>query len=251
MNPTAIKIYGERNTGTNYLYRLIEQNLDVALLPGVAPRYLRRLFPSHPTLHERLIDSYFRWTFKRNLGWKHMLVPQLQSLQEADVAIDRVLFLFLVKNPYAWLLSLYRRPYHNHRPAPTFEAFLREQWPTVGRERAGRPYFPNPIVLWNEKTAAYVRLAQQVHGSIIRYEDLIADPQVVLQNIARKGVSWKSKDFKNIAESVKGDEGKDFHFYQTYYLEEQWRKDLSQEAIRFINVYLDEAILQKLGYHVF
>ncbi len=250
MKPTVIKIYGERNTGTNYLTQLIAQNLDVKLLPGVAPRRLRRLFPNHPGLHERLIDAYFRWTFPRNLGWKHMLVPHYQVLQKTDVDMEQTLFLFLVKNPYAWLLSLYRRPYHNYRPAATFAAFIQEKWPTVRREQAGRPFFINPIVMWNEKTSAYIRLTQHVHSQIIRYEDLIADPQAIVQNLVRKGAPRKNTTFRNITASLKGEEDKDFRFYQTYYLKEQWRKELSNDAIRFINAQLDEALLQKLGYHV-
>lgn len=35
---SILKIYGERNSGTNYLVRLIRRNLEVALLPGVVQK---------------------------------------------------------------------------------------------------------------------------------------------------------------------------------------------------------------------
>ena len=38
-----IKIYGERNTNTNYLEKLIHLNLDAQQLPGVAPRYVKTI----------------------------------------------------------------------------------------------------------------------------------------------------------------------------------------------------------------
>jgi hypothetical protein len=39
MNDQIIKIFGERNTGTNYLEQLIDNNLYIKQLPGVSPRY--------------------------------------------------------------------------------------------------------------------------------------------------------------------------------------------------------------------
>ena len=43
MNKKLVKIYGERNTGTNYLSRLIHLNLDVEELPGIAPKKIVQL----------------------------------------------------------------------------------------------------------------------------------------------------------------------------------------------------------------
>ena len=38
-----IKIYGERNTNTNYLEQLIRLNLDAEQIPGVVPTYLKTI----------------------------------------------------------------------------------------------------------------------------------------------------------------------------------------------------------------
>ena len=64
----SIKIFGERNTGTNYLRKLIEENLEVALLKGSISK------GSIFTLREWTKDLFFILTKGKNLGWKHAKV---------------------------------------------------------------------------------------------------------------------------------------------------------------------------------
>ncbi len=249
MNPTFIKLYGERNTGTNYLEQLIRRNLDAVILPGAAPAWLRRRFRGHPRLRERAIDAYFYVTFGRNLGWKHMLAPPRWRLERSIRPLGQTHFLFLVKNPYAWLLSLHRHPYHHPTPASDFSAFIRAAWPTLGRENVGREPFPNPVVMWNQKNASYLALAREVEGQIIRYEDLVAAPEAVIAAIAGAGFARRAGIFENVREAVKGEEDRDFAYYRDYYLNERWREELKEEDARFISQQLDARILEELGYH--
>jgi len=250
MKPLYIKLYGERNCGTNYLEQLIQKNLDITLLPGVAPAWLRRRFRQHPSLRERLIDAYFHMTFGRNLGWKHMLAPDVTRLERSIRPLSQTYFVFLVKNPYAWLLSLHRHPYHHPNPARDFDVFIRTPWPTLGRENVARQPFPNPIIMWNLKNASYLRLAREVDGWIIRYEDLVSAPETIIDALARaSGIPRKRGAFVNVEESIKGEENRDFDFYRAYYLEERWRAELPSAAIPFINLHLDETLLTDLGYH--
>jgi len=249
MRLEATKIYGERNCGTNYLRNLIQRNLNTRLLPGVAPRRVRRLFRVYPVLHERLIDAWFDITFRYNLGWKHMFAPDIDRLQRTTVSIDRTLFIFLSKNPYAWLLSLQRHPYHFHGPTSNFNVFIRSKWPTVGRENHPAP-FPNLVVMWNQKNISYLQLAHNLpHSLILRYEDMVADPESMIRTIAEElEISLKNNTFTNVHASVKGEEDKDFAWYRTYYQEERWREQLDDDALRFINSHLDHDLLYTLGY---
>ncbi len=67
-----VKIYGERNTGTNYLSALLDKNLDAELLPGVVPSVVdivQALVPER----EAIKTLYSSLTFARHLGWKHEL----------------------------------------------------------------------------------------------------------------------------------------------------------------------------------
>ncbi len=154
----------------------------------------------------------------------------------------------LTKNPYAWLLSLYRRPYHLAGKKPdTFLAFLQQPWPVVARENYPHPQFQNPIELWNEKNRSYLRLQTFAQVLRVRYEDLLASPERVIAQIADFVHLPQPASFQNVARSTKGDP-LDFAHYQRYYLHEEWRAKLSPAAIRTINAALDPAVVAAFRY---
>lgn len=241
-NFPVIKLYGERNTGTNYLSQLLELNLEVTLLPGTIPNWLQ---PFIPRL-EWPRDMYFSLTFSRNLGWKHRIAPSPHELAKFRGA-GPVYFLTVTKNPYSWLLSLYRRPYHNYTHKGSFEEFLQRPWPTVRREGHPTP-FENPVIVWNEKNRSYLNLGQYASCLNLRYEDLLSDPKETVERIAvHFNISKKSCYFQNVTESTKGD-SRTFSQYQEYYIQEKWREKLSPQAIDIINRYVDTQLMSHFGY---
>jgi hypothetical protein len=244
LRPT-VKIYGERNTGTNFLFKLLRLNLRADLLRGVVPSYVRIPFPQNETVR----DLYFKLTFGWNLGWKHRLAPSPDSVRETRIYSDRLCFVTLTKNPYSWLLSLYRRPHHYQGELTTFEQFLNAPWTTVRRANAP-PEFPNPIIMWNEKSAAYLRLREGMPTATLRYEDLLADPERALSRVAvRFSIEKSGSYFENVTASTKEKGGgKGFEYYQQYYLGEQWRTELQPAALRIINEYLDFELMSQFGY---
>ena len=246
-----VKIYGERNTGTNYLSALLDKNLDVELLPGVVPLavdVVQALFPGR----EAVKTLYNSLTFARNLGWKHMLVGDDDHLQQCQLHAPRLLCITLTKNPYSWLLSLHRRP-HNHpsyekRP-PDFDTFLRSAWPAIGRENV-KGSFKGPVDLWNRKNAAYVALAREIDVVSLRYEELVSDPRRAVAEVAeRLGIDHDSTSFENISKSTKGD-AKTFDSYQSYYAEDRWKNQLDASSLAFINQQLDHDLRERLGYEL-
>lgn len=241
----VIKIYGERNTGTNYLLKLLRRNLEVDLLRGVVPWYVRIPFPQS----ELARDLYFAVTSRWNLGWKHCLAPLPAVVRALRGHSDNLFFVTLTKNPYSWLLSLYRHPHHYRRELGTFQQFLSAPWATVRREKTVSEY-PNPIIMWNEKNTAYLRLAAEMPTANLRYEDLLADPERTLMQLATQYSIHKSRpDFANVIASTKEREGaKDFSYYQNYYLHEQWRAELQALALHTINKYLDFDLMRQFGY---
>ena len=116
MKIDSIKIFGERHTGTNALNLFIRENFDL--------------------------------TFKHYdfLGWKHRLAPKKSEWVKYDTA--NTLFIFLFRNPYSWLCSMYREPYYHHylkindRPFEEFLKFSIED-------------YENIICLWNQKNESY------------------------------------------------------------------------------------------------
>lgn len=242
--PQRVKIYGERNTGTSYLEALLARNLHVDCLRGGVPRSIRRLFPNS----EITRDWYFRATEWRNLGWKHA-IPNPNQRATPRHASPRPPFLTLTKNPYAWLHSLYRQPYHARRQYSSFKQFLGEPWETVGRENAPAA-FSSPVEMWNQKNAAYLRLAGQTTVVHCRYEDLLVDPLGFLDELCGEhGIQPRRRPFENVHEAMKRrDRGKTFDDYRSYYLNERWRGELDDDCVRLINERLDPEVLSSFQY---
>ncbi len=242
-----VKIYGERNTGTNYVYRLIDQNLMVDLLPGVVSPSVKKLAGYSP-MTQLVKDIYFRLTFTSNLGWKHSL-PLDPAYLRKKISAGDVLFITITKNPYSWLLSLFKRPYH-HVPRPsTLEELVTKPWQTVGRENSQKCY-DNPIDMWNKKNTAYIRLNEEFSTVNLKYEDLLANPIDFLSRTSETyDIESKFMEFKNIEKaSKKQDSDKDFGYYQEYYLQEKWREKLNKSAIEAINQSLDMNLMRYFRY---
>ena len=106
------------------------------------------------------------------------------------------------------------------------------------------------MTLWNAKNAAYLRLAAEMPTGNLKYEDLLADPEQTLVQLATQYSIHRSKpDFANVIASTKEREGaKDFKYYQDYYLHEQWMADLQPSELHTINKYLDFDLMRQFGY---
>ncbi|MCT4555900.1 MAG: hypothetical protein N4A53_14525 [Pelagimonas sp.] len=252
---TTIKIYGERNTGTNYITRLLERNYDLRLLPGDVPRpfwnkraigLLRRIHrPWGLIVNNRTADAWFLNNFNGSLGWKHSLPPVDRIAQIAGPDLGIV---GLTKNPYSWLLSMYRRPYQNFAPAESFEAFVTAPYPTVPRELMTEQGL-TPVQLWCAKARGYLALQkalpQQV--AVLRYEDFLADEDAVLSRLETDWSLAPKGARQQVSESAKGDK-QGYSDYQRYYLEEEWRAKLSDEAVQAITAQLDPDVMAAIGY---
>ena len=246
MGAEKIKIYGERNTGTNYLRQLIVKNLDADVLNGVVPVRVRQWLKPEFTK-----DWYFKFTTHSNLGWKHAFPPLERLQRERNLNV-----VTLTKNPYSWLLSLYKRPYHRKfkpPPSESFSDFLKMSWPSVGRENYSQPkaIFENPVQIWNLKNASYIQLPENIRSLNLRYEDLLQDPKLEFDKIVDHFGLTAREHFENIFEAAKTqDRAKDFNYYRSYYLEELWKEKLNRKDIEIINSFLDRDVTRQFGYEV-
>ncbi len=248
MSRAHVKLYGERNTGTNYLSRLIALNLDVIEIPGVVPPRVMRLQERLPG-EELVRDIYFALNWRRTLGWKHALMKPAHILERYARAFANPVVVTLTKNPYSWLVSLYRRPYHQQYPQgkPDFETFLRQPWKTVFRDNAPRR-LSSPVELWNIKNAAYLTSARALPIVNLTFEALLADPAGIIDDLARRfGWSRLSPDFVNHEASTK-ESGKDSGFYSDYYARERWKDSLTPQAVALVNERVDQALMRHFGY---
>ncbi|MEZ6127626.1 MAG: hypothetical protein R3C59_03025 [Planctomycetaceae bacterium] len=242
-----VKIYGERNSGTIYLSELLRLNFHIRELQGFVPwtvSALQMLLPGK----EAVRDAWFATTFARNLGWKHMQAMPPEELRQYAITSGRLHFLTITKNPYSWLLSMHRRPYHQYYDRSlTFEEFLTTPWKSTGRDAADA-VIANPIELWNLKNRSYCRLCPESGALNLRYEDVLDDTQRILQQVEdRFQLKRRNREFRNYEPSTK-DSSRDSDYYRDYYLNERWRSKLSAQAVRIINEHLDHELRQTFGY---
>ncbi len=246
--PPVIKLYGERNTGTNYVGSLLRANTACELLPGTVPPTFNRI-RRRVTDSDAVIDLWFAATGYRNLGWKHRRVD-VDELRRRRVT-GRVHFVVTTKNPYSWLVSLQRRPYHRRGGAGdvSIRALATEPWRTR-RCETGPDVYDNAVRMWNDKAAAYLELAEALPTTVVRYEDLVADPSSeVARIVAETGLRLLDDRVWNVERGTKRD-GRSYAEYREYYGEERWRDVLTRQDIEAINASLDPVVASAHGYRL-
>ncbi|MFO7723701.1 MAG: hypothetical protein R6V49_10820 [Bacteroidales bacterium] len=238
-----LKIFGERNTGTNYLKGLISLNLKVRLIEGGIPH--KRGLLRNPFLFDQLYDLLY----PGHLGWKHAF-PDPQRIRQFK-GYDETGLVTLTKNPYSFLLSLYKHPYHYKGNIPdNFSEFIRSRWHTLRRENCRKSHFENPVMLWNSKNRAYMALQESFPFRTVNltYEKLIADPEDIIRHLGQFfDLESASDKFMNIHQSTKGSD-KDFSAYREFYMHERWRDEISPEDLGYISRFLDSSVTEYYGY---
>jgi hypothetical protein len=227
---------------------LIRLNLNAKEISGIVPPYIMRLQKILPG-NELVRDIYFKLTFRKNLGWKHSCVEPVEKIRRHfHVERNKVAFLTITKNPYSWLLSLYRRPYHQYYRGkkPDFETFLRSPWKTIYRDKT-ETFISNPMELWNIKNTSYIQL-KKLNALNITTERIFEDAKAVIDRISSHFSIGKLSDkFIDYHQSTK-DKNKDSNFYRGYYLNEKWRDNLSKDAIAIINEKIDRNLMAYFKY---
>ena len=254
-----IKVFGERNTGTRAVLAMLDaaEGVQGVAHEGVADEELE---PFEEMIRE--VEAVYSGPWKRiyreaikdiraeTLGplgtWKHAAPLYDPAYREAGIST-----VFLVRNPYSWIVSLYERPYHNMgKRGGALEAFLRFPWLTVGRDNVDR-ILPSPMLLWPLKLRAYAAFAEAakadgVATATIRFEDFVQFPAQTL-NRAMGGLGLKPEGLKAFARSTKP-RGKQADQRRSYYASEEWRADLTAPAVRIINDIVDWELAEVYGY---
>ncbi|WFE76671.1 hypothetical protein [Roseinatronobacter sp. S2] len=258
MNVRRIKIYGERNTGTNFVEDLLAANLPLTICAGNLPSPIRKMYKlAYKVLPYdiayRLVeddrDRRYAQRFAAELGWKHARIP---NGPEGQAYPDDVGFIALMKDPYAWLLSLHKRPYqsklNNHLHRISFSEFLRAPWRTVGREH-GPAEYPNPVELWNDKVSSYAQLAEHGPAMLVRYEEVIEDINGFVHRVAESFGSELPTQVSVPTKSTKND-GRSTADIVAFYKDRSWVSKLCATDIEFINSQLDHDLARRCGYQV-
>jgi hypothetical protein len=256
-----IKIYGQRNSGTNYLEKLIRKNLKVEIIPGSSPDWTSiianyfvhasRFLGRERAWHVDLDIVWFWVTERENMGWKHRIV---EPNKINDKNAGNILFLTITKNPYAWLISAFRRPYGivNPKKVRSIKEFVDHEVENIRHHEAGWGIssLRSPVDLWNIKQKKYLGLGHNFECVNLRYEDLLQKTKNEINNIGIKlDNKIKNDEFRNVRNSTKGDD-KDINFYKNYYLGDGWMRDISPEAVKLINERLDKDVAGQFAYEI-
>ncbi|MGD1854735.1 MAG: hypothetical protein ACFB2W_10825 [Leptolyngbyaceae cyanobacterium] len=254
---TQIKVFGERNTGTNWLEDLLIKNYSI---PVIHHREIikkqttaneKAFIESLPQeqqvfMRERISDSIFEYKASHLFGWKHAaIVPEKL---EKHPHFEETGFIFLVKNPYTFLKSLHKRPYHSLIQLPkNIDKFIDMPWPTLSRDNISHALLNNPIELWNYKVASYLNFLESHSNAILlRYESLLENYELLFDVIEDKFL-LKSGSRSPILKSTKYDR-MNTNDYQNKYLHNDSKDGLSSSSIELIRSSLDERLMRSCQY---
>lgn len=245
----TVKIFGERNTATNALGRIVTDNSASEILPSteydIDPDASRRAWAEENRKNrERALDDIYSGVPDTS-AWKHA------ATNFDDVSsFEGTLVLFCLKNPASWLTSLFRNPYHALVDLPDRIAdFVDVEWPTPARERLGEATF-RPLELYNAKIRCYLEMADRLDSAhvpylFIRQEDLLLNPSQAIRPLAplldrpRRRFRTRSRSAKNGWMPI--------FFTRRYYARERWRQQLDGlEPV--INAEVDWSAIQPFGY---
>lgn len=177
---SSLKIFGERNSGTNYIQKLINSNYDITIMQNCSgpdqreQRFRSTLNNLQAALYtERIFDQRHFSEITVNLGWKHSCI----NLENFSKFYPDVGLVCVVRHPASWVKSMYRNPFHFHRKVHSLEEFISTPWITSTREYTSKIALDSPLDLWNEKVKSYLDAQRERPESvlILRYEDIVSD----------------------------------------------------------------------------
>lgn len=249
-----VKIFGERNTSTNAMKKLILANSTCRTLPAVArelPQTQALNFKMMPpktagiAAQEAFIDKMFEGRRPRQ-SWKHA------ATNFEDVSdFENTFTILMTRDPASWLLSFRRRPYHILQPMPEeLSKFVTYKWQTVARDRLNKAVI-TPASLWNRKMSSYVDFLEKLKAAghahmVVSFEDFAMDQAAVFKKL-RPHLQDTSDKVTLIENSTK-DSSKDREYYRRYYGNKEWLKKIEPEALKVINANIDWDIAAKFGY---
>lgn len=191
--PTYVKIMGERNSGTNFTVRTLQENFDIESDPeGLGLTRLHRFILTRwilpPTASRMLEDYFWHRLHIKSLptlgGWKH--APVTPAIIAQFAALPDRQIICVVRHPLAWARSMQRNPFHAVDKIPeAFSDFLTMQWTPRPRDGLGKAPLPSPLVLWREKVRNYLATAEEYDNiHVVKYEDLLLDPAPVMARLS-------------------------------------------------------------------
>jgi len=217
--------------------------VEAKLKPYVNALVNHRFFPKG-RFQEKIDD----WIFANSSSlhsWKHC-ATNFDNIE----MFSGILVLFTVRHPASWVLSLFRRPYHQlGGRSKDLSTFIERRWKTVERERLGGQTL-RPLELYQCKLESYRQFSSKLNVNnipyhFVRFEDLVLDQKRVFDAV-KSYLDNPTNQFVELRESTK-EPGKTLEDYRSYYGEERWRDSLGGLEHR-INEQIDWSALKEFRY---
>ncbi len=257
-----IKVFGERNTGTRAIIGMLRATnhirlraigskgvgeLSKGLNIGELEDKIKNRFRAnwHSAYSSSVGDLRFHQVPPTHV-WKHSAPYWDETYKSENGHV-----IFVTRNPYSWLISTAKRPYHIKGPRPgSLNEFINRPWICEMRDNIG-PLIASPLELWNRKTKAYIEFEKQakmheVPTCFLKFEDFIENPETVLKQ-ALEGFDIDTNGIAAIGTSTKKD-GRNLDEIGDYYRNEGWKEWLTSVDVSEINEIVDWEIADKFGY---
>ena len=257
----VIKQYGEKRTATNYLRRLLQDNLDALVIDNLLGwkhgcpepsevwlQYMKdpqhAVKPMSPDLNDPeilTVETEYRWrqkcTRERTLPQKPK--PHLKACIQA-VNHGLVRFTISIRDPFAWLPAVADYDY---------------QW-----EPDNEWLIQKLVQRFNKRYRAWramcSRLSRHAHWAVVRHEDLLRDPIAEIERLRtqfkislRKGVKTIANEDAEVYSSGKIGQAYNSRSHNTkYYLDRQYLNRYTGDSMGIARDAFDWDVLDWLGY---
>ncbi|MBD1194985.1 hypothetical protein [Vulcanococcus sp. Clear-D1] len=257
-----VKVFGERNTGTNWLCQLLKANTSMTVLgdggkPNFKPR-LKHILASYrisdalalKLIKEKLLDAEREQHYPLYYGWKHAAIDS--SRISSTERFHDTLFLCIVRNPWRFVSGLHKRPY-NLAPPPVSSLSDFVSAPLLLNYRDGIPdlYVSNPVEIWNKKVSSYYNFYEDhpINVRVIRYEDLVANPEIIKDQLSGL-TQFKFDSIKIPKDSTKSHRGdaKTYDDYKKEVIAYDPCESLGRELAHKIFSLVDVRLMCQTGY---
>ena len=263
MEFTSLKVFGERNTGTNFLNSFLRLNTSLKVLKGgdgdreEIKKQLRDFVEKHDItdllakklLMESLLDQASLKRRHRNFGWKHAKVSS--KVLSKVPGFEHVCFIFIVRNPWRFVSSLHQKPYNlMPSPAPDISQFIKSPIYANQRDQLGSRLVQSPVDLWNHKVRSYFEFnaAHPRQSLMVYYENLVISPDAFAGQLKKFcAVNEEITVPQDSSKKHRGDTKTYAEFCQEI-LSYQPRKVLGDDIFYLIANRLDQEILAKTPY---
>ena len=222
-----VSIFGERNTGTNWLKKLIEDSY-----PGT----------------EVSIEDKHLYHYKADEKERYLKTYNLNDPTRVKI--------FLYKNPWSWIASMRKMPYHawdlirfsnGQSTLMDMSEFIKSKFVEYPGDYPGNrnfvlASFENVIDLRNKKNGAMKELFDSTKNSyIVDYEELLLSTKDILLSIFK----LVPKTLPEINEAMKGNEFNKERFGEeriNYYKLKEYIDEYSEEEFEFVINNLDKGL---------